>query len=102
MSLREITDAGSASPRTSGSERRGTIGACNKDNDRELAMSTAPLARELAVRESDGLHVQLLWHPGENALTVSVEDARLGDRFQLAVAPERALDAFHHPFAYAA
>jgi hypothetical protein len=58
--------------------------------------------RELAARESDGIHVQLLWHSDENALTVSVEDARVGDRFQLAVAPERALDAFYHPFAYAA
>ena len=58
--------------------------------------------RELAARESDGIHVLLLWHPGEEALTVSVEDDRLGDRFDLAVAPDRALDAFYHPFAYAA
>ena len=62
----------------------------------------APQTRELAARESDGIHVLLLWHPDENALTVSVEDARVGDRFQLAVAPDRALDAFYHPFAYAA
>jgi hypothetical protein len=61
-----------------------------------------PKIRELAARESDGIQVQLLWHPVENVLTVSVEDARLGDRFQLAVSPDRALDAFHHPFAYAA
>ena len=61
-----------------------------------------PHTRELAARESDGIHVVLLWHPRENALTVSVEDARLGDRFQLAVAPDRALDAFYHPFAHAA
>jgi hypothetical protein len=61
-----------------------------------------PQTRELATRESDGIHVLLLWHPDENALTVSVEDARVGDRFQLAVAPDRALDAFYHPFAYAA
>jgi hypothetical protein len=59
-------------------------------------------ARELAARESNGIHVVLLWHPDESALTVLVEDGRLGDRFQLAVAPDRALDAFHHPFAYAA
>ena len=58
--------------------------------------------RELAARESDGIHVSLLWHPPENTLTVSVEAARLGDRFQLAVEPDRALDAFYHPFAYAA
>ncbi|HSK55759.1 MAG TPA: hypothetical protein VK908_10905 [Jiangellales bacterium] len=61
-----------------------------------------PYARELAERESDGLHVVLLWHPDESALTVAVEDARAGDRFRLAVAPDRALDAFYHPFAYAA
>jgi hypothetical protein len=58
--------------------------------------------RELAARESDGIHVLLLWHPDEEALSVSVEDARVGDRFQLEVAPDRALDAFYHPFAYAA
>jgi hypothetical protein len=57
--------------------------------------------RELAARD-DGIHVELLWNPGEHALTVSVEDARVGDRFQIAVAPDRALDAFYHPFAHAA
>jgi hypothetical protein len=62
----------------------------------------APESRELAARESDGLQVQLLWHPAENALTVEVEDSRLGERFQLPVAADRALDAFYHPFAYAA
>ena len=61
-----------------------------------------PHIRELAARDSDGVHVLLLWHPHTNALTVSVEDARVGDRFQLEVAPDRALDAFYHPFAYAA
>ena len=66
-------------------------------------MSTVtPRARELAARESDGVHVVLLWHPAENAVSVSVEDARAGDRFQMRVAPDRALDAFYHPFAYAA
>jgi hypothetical protein len=63
---------------------------------------TAPHTRELASRDSDGIHVLLLWHPHKNALTVSVEDARVGDRFQVVVAPDRALDAFYHPFAYAA
>ena len=58
--------------------------------------------RELAARESNGIHVLLLWHPHANALTVSVEDARLGDCFRLPVAPDRALDAFYHPFTYAA
>ena len=64
--------------------------------------SAAPQIRELAARCSDGVHVLLLWHPRENTLTVSVDDERAGDRFQLAVAPDRALDAFYHPFVYAA
>ena len=61
-----------------------------------------PQTRELAARESDGVRVLLLWHPDRDALTVSVEDGRLGDQFQLSVASDRALDAFYHPFAYAA
>jgi hypothetical protein len=66
-------------------------------------MSPATLqTRELAERDSDGIHVLLLWHPRENTLSVSVEDARVGDHFDIAVAPDRALDAFYHPFAYAA
>jgi hypothetical protein len=64
--------------------------------------AASPHTRELAARESDGVRVLLLWHPAEDTVTVSVEDDRLGDRFQLAVAPDRALDAFYHPFAYAA
>ena len=64
--------------------------------------SATPATRELAARESDGVHVLLLWQPGEDALTVSVEDSRAGYRFELAVAHDRALDAFYHPFAYAA
>lgn len=63
---------------------------------------TTSCSRELAARESAGLKVLLLWHPETDALTVSVEDVRIGGRLQLAVAPDRALDAFYHPFAYAA
>ena len=65
-------------------------------------MSPAMQTRELAARDSDGVHVLLLWHPAENAVTVSVEDARFGESFRIAVASDRALDAFYHPYAYAA
>ena len=65
-------------------------------------MSPATHTRELAARESDGIHVLLLWHPAENAVSVCVEDARFDDRFEIAVASDRALDAFYHPYAYAA
>ena len=57
---------------------------------------------ELASRESDGVLVQLLWHPEDDAVTVSVNDSRAGHRFELVVDRRRALDAFYHPFAYAA
>jgi hypothetical protein len=59
-------------------------------------------SRELASRESDGVHVLLLWHPKDDAVTVSVDDSRAGRRFELAVDRRFALDAFYHPFAYAA
>jgi hypothetical protein len=62
----------------------------------------APRPRELAARESDGIHVRLLWHPREDAVTVSVADSRDRRHFDLAVARDRALEAFYHPFAYAA
>jgi hypothetical protein len=54
---------------------------------------------ELAARDSDGIDVPLLWH---RTRTPSVEDSRVGDRFQRDVAPDRALDAFYYPYAYAA
>ena len=65
-------------------------------------MHTETSTRELAAREYGGVFVRLLWHPRMNAVTVSVEDNRAGDRFQFAVAADHALDAFYHPFAYAA
>jgi len=66
------------------------------------ANTTRDHTTELAVRDSDGLNVVLFWHPRNGAVTISVADSRTGDRFQLAVEQEHALDAFYHPFAYAA
>ena len=62
--------------------------------------SHQPAPRELACRVNDGLRVLLLWHPVNGGVTVSVADERTGDRFELPVARERALDAFYHPFAH--
>jgi hypothetical protein len=59
-------------------------------------------SHELAARETDGVHVQLLWNPIADAVSVAVEDLQAGERFYLAVARERALAALYHPFAYAA
>jgi hypothetical protein len=62
-----------------------------------MTSTAKPRTRELAERENDGLHVLLLWDPRDDALTISVEDSRAGRRFELAVARDRALDAFYHP-----
>lgn len=66
----------------------------------ENATHTEP--RELAARKSDGISVLLLWHPRENNVTVSVADSKTGEYFELPVERHRAMDAFHHPFGYAA
>jgi hypothetical protein len=57
--------------------------------------------KELALRETDGLTIQLLWEPDADALTLSVRDGRAGTTFELPVARDRGLEAFYHPFAFA-
>jgi hypothetical protein len=59
--------------------------------------------RELDSRTSDGIHVQLLWHPRDGHVSVAVNDSKTGEIFELEVRHgHRALDVFHHPFAYSA
>jgi hypothetical protein len=60
------------------------------------------LREELDYRESDGIEVSLLWSRADGSLAVAVLDVRTAQRFELPVEPKRALDAFTHPFAYAA
>ena len=56
--------------------------------------------RELAERTSSRTQVRLLWRAGTRQLWVEVREA--DDRvLAIWVQPERALDAFHHPYAYA-
>jgi hypothetical protein len=61
------------------------------------------MTRELDSRVSDGIHVRLLWHACDGQVSVTVDDAKTGAAFEILV-PEgaRALDVFHHPYAYAA
>jgi len=58
--------------------------------------------RELDFRSNDDLEVALHWQPETNRISVSVFDAKTGDDFDLDVDPVEAMDAFHHPYAYAA
>jgi hypothetical protein len=58
--------------------------------------------KEIAHRTSDGIEVVLFWRRGDARLTVTVADERTGAYFELDVEAAQALDAFHHPYAYAA
>ena len=58
--------------------------------------------RELDRRRGDGIDVALLWDSRTNRVLVAVEDEREGDSFELEVSAADALDAFRHPYAYAA
>ena len=58
--------------------------------------------RELDHRVSDGIDVRLLWRPQDDRALVTVADSKTGQSFTIEVgAGQRALDVFHHPFAYA-
>ena len=59
--------------------------------------------RELDSRIVDGLHVRLIWSPDDQRVAVTVTDTKTGEGFVVEVGDgERALDVFHHPYAYAA
>jgi hypothetical protein len=60
------------------------------------------MIRELNHRVNDGMDVRLLWNSETNAVSVSVAETRCDVSFAFAVAGADALDAFHHPYAYAA
>jgi hypothetical protein len=56
---------------------------------------------ELDYRESDGIEVSLLWSRATNDLSVLVVDTKTDELLELRIRPHEAMDAFHHPFAYA-
>jgi hypothetical protein len=58
--------------------------------------------RELAQRRSGTLEILLLWHPQTDKVELSVRDLTTDVSFHLEVAPGDAVDAFYHPYAYAA
>ena len=60
-----------------------------------------PRIRELAERSSSGTRVRLLWRQGTRQLWVEVSPPDSDHALAILVPPERALDAFHHPYAYA-
>ena len=67
-----------------------------------VAESSTGFFEELDHRVSAGLEVALLWSRSASKLVVSVVDTMTGERFELPVRRDEALEAFNHPFAYAA
>ena len=57
---------------------------------------------ELANRKSDGIDVTLWWSREDDSVSVEVLHFASESSFELAVDRARALEAFYHPFAYAA
>jgi hypothetical protein len=59
--------------------------------------------RELDSRCGHAIHVRLLWNEHDGRLAVAVADEKTGDAFAVDVRDgDRAMDVFHHPYAYAA
>ena len=67
-----------------------------------MATSTATERRELAHRTGDGIEVTLLWTKSTNMIAIAVADTHSGEGLEFEVDGSRALDAFNHPYAYAA
>jgi hypothetical protein len=58
--------------------------------------------RELAHRTSDGIDVTLFWTKPSDRITIVVADTRSDETLEFEVDGSAALDAFNHPYAYAA
>ena len=68
----------------------------------ELTATVLTERRELAYRTSDGIEVTLLWSKPSSRVTIAVHDTRSDDALEFEVDGSAALDAFNHPYAYAA
>src|SRR3954462_15433455 len=54
---------------------------------RRGATMTAMTTRELNHRTIDGLDIRMLWDPGSNLITITVNDSRTGESFEVEVGP---------------
>jgi len=58
--------------------------------------------RELAHRTADGIEISLFWSKPSTRVTLAVLDTRSDETLEFDVDGSAALDAFNHPYAYAA
>jgi hypothetical protein len=68
----------------------------------EISTSAADERRELAHRTGNGIEVTLLWTKSTNMVTIAVNDSHCAQALEFEVDADCALDAFNHPYAYAA
>ena len=58
--------------------------------------------RELAQRRTGTAEVLLLWHPDSDRVELLVRDSATESDLHVEVEPSEAIDAFYHPYSYAA
>jgi hypothetical protein len=75
--------------------------AIRRDNCRSTTRRAGAPTRELAQRLTGGVEVLLLWYPDIDLVELSLQDRATGGGLRVEVAPEDAIDAFYHPYAYA-
>jgi hypothetical protein len=67
-----------------------------------IATLTTVARRELARRVTGGLEITLYWDAHANTTSIEVHQKATAETVAFPVAADRALDAFHHPFAHIA
>jgi len=70
-------------------------------NAKEAVTPIRQRIRELAERTSNGTQIRLYWRQGTRELWVELWEPELDITIEIPTEPERALDTYHHPFAYA-
>jgi hypothetical protein len=68
----------------------------------EMTTTAGTEPRELAHRSTNGIEVTLLWTESTNTVAIAVADTHSGEELEFEVHGSHALDAFNHPYAYAA
>jgi hypothetical protein len=67
-----------------------------------MTATTPTKRRELAHRSSDGIEVSLFWTKSSDRIAIAIIDTRSDESLDFEVDGRLALDAFNHPYAYAA
>jgi hypothetical protein len=63
---------------------------------------TGASRHELATRVNAGIEITLFWDRRDNSTSIDIRHASTDETISFRVPHERALDAFHHPFAHLA